>query len=626
MPIKRYSKLLKDIRKTRHLTQEELADGIYSPVSLSRIENGKSGMKKDNFELLMNKYNIDKHLYPTFVNRDEYKTYLFSQHITDCFMCFNLEDIPHLLYRANLIKFKGKAYHQLNMVTRTFLMLKSGSCEFDKISKILYKVLSLSYDNFDFNNLELYMPTNNLLFAMAGICECHIHTNKVQLAFNHLKNIIDYQEHQDGHGKSKVLNSSYSKFLYSTCLILNGKYNKAYDYCNNQINTILKNRDSNFLHAMYINIAASCYYQNNISDARYYFDIAINSCNDINHWISNYILKHCKLYNDFYNEIVANYNFEYLKPYDFDINNDIVVDTYNNECKYELGNIIKDTRLELNYSQSKLCYGICSNATLSKIEHNEMAPSYFILETLLERLGIYLDDFTFFVSDVEYKFYNFINQIEYLFFNNDIESAKKIFNNATHFANSIDPIINQKYLYYKHALYDETDDYKKYLQILNKSIPNFDFNNFDNFLYSKFELDCIKSYLLILKNRNNELDISSLRTVTNYFFSLNHTNPFYNPRLKYRAFSSAIYNYIAFLVYYDYYEEAINSFNKIDSYLKSRCQMKLISSMSYKRCVLGLFFDKNIDIEKYSKLLKYHSLISKQPELLEYYYDDRKNS
>lgn len=71
--------------------------------------------------------------------------------------------------------------------------------------------------------------------------------------------------------------------------------------------------------------------------------------------------------------------------------------------------------------------------------------------------------------------------------------------------------------------------------------------------------------------------------------------------------------------YYDFY-------NKIDSYIKSHCQMKLISSMSYKRCVLELFFNKNIDIEKYSKLLKYHSLISKKPELLEYYYDDRKNS
>lgn len=59
MPIKRYSKLLKDIRKTRHLTQENFADGIYSPVSLSRIENGKSGMKKDNFELLMKKHNIE---------------------------------------------------------------------------------------------------------------------------------------------------------------------------------------------------------------------------------------------------------------------------------------------------------------------------------------------------------------------------------------------------------------------------------------------------------------------------------------------------------------------------------------------------------------------------------------
>lgn len=624
MPIKRYSKLLKDIRKTRHLTQEELADGIYSPVSLSRIENGKSGMKKDNFELLMKKYNIDKHLYPTFVNRDEYKTYLFAQHITDAFMCFNLSAIPSLLEHSKILHFKGSVYHQLHLTTYAFLMLRTGSLEFDKISAGLYRVLNLYYDNFDWNNLELYMPNNYLLFCMAGICECYIHTNNVLLASQYLVRIIDYQDNQDGHCKSKVLNSSYIKFLYSTCLILNGRYDKALEYCTNQINTIISNRDSNYLHAMYVNMAASYYYLGDTSKARYYFDNAIKSCDDINHLTSNYIMKHCRLYDSFFNDVVALHDFNYEDVLYYSLDYDIVVDTCDTTKKYEIGDIIRDTRLQLNYSQSKLCNGICTNATLSKIEHKESIPSYFLLETLLERLGIYLDDFTFFISDFEYDFYDFINNMEYLYFNKEYEVAKKIcIDEEWRFANSIDPIINQRYLYYKHLLFHNTPI--EYLDILNMSVPNFNFDKFDNFLLSKFEFECIKSYFAILSTKNGKLYINDIHSVVKYFFSLNYNNPTYNPRLKYRIFSSLLFNFVNYLVFYDYITEVNTYFDKVMRYLNSRGQLKLISYMACKHCTISLYFEQQLDLDKRYNILRRHSILSKEYHLLDIFENERKS-
>lgn len=624
MPIKRYSKLLKDIRKTRHLTQENFADGIYSPVSLSRIENGKSGMKKDNFELLMKKHNIDKHIYPTFVNRDEYKTYLFAQHITDSFMCFDLSAIPSLLLHSRGLNFKGIAYHQLHLTTYAFLMLRTGSLEFDKISAGLYRVLNLYYDNFDWNNLELYMPNNNLLFCMAGICECYIHTNNVSLALQYLRRIIDYQDNQDGHCKSKVLNSSYIKFLYSTCLILNGRYDKALDYCTNQIDTIISNRDSNYLHAMYVNMAASYYYLGNTSKASYYFDNAIKSCEDINHWTSNYIMKHCRLYDRFFNDIVALHDFNYEDVLDYNLDYDIVIDTCDNTKRYELGDIIRDTRLQLNYSQEKLCKGVCTNATLSKIEHNEYVPSYFLLETLLERLGIYLDDFTFFISDLEYDFYDFINKIEYLYFNDELEVAKNIcVAKEWRFANSIDPIINQRYLYYKHLLFCNTP--LEYLDILNMSVPNFSFDKLDNFLLSKFEFECIKGYFTILNTENGRSHINEIQNVVNYFFSLDYNNPTYNPRLKYRIFSNPIYNFINYLVFYDYVTEVNAYFDKVMRYLKLRGQLKLISYMACKHCTISLFFEQQVDLDKRYNILRCHSTLSKEYQLLDVFEKEKKS-
>ncbi|MFZ2354099.1 helix-turn-helix domain-containing protein [Paucilactobacillus nenjiangensis] len=50
------------------------------------------------------------------------------------------------------------------------------------------------------------------------------------------------------------------------------------------------------------------------------------------------------------------------------------------------------TRKELGYSQSQLCDGICTQATLSKFENSEQIPAIRILLQLCTRLGLTLDD------------------------------------------------------------------------------------------------------------------------------------------------------------------------------------------------------------------------------------------
>lgn len=50
------------------------------------------------------------------------------------------------------------------------------------------------------------------------------------------------------------------------------------------------------------------------------------------------------------------------------------------------------TRKELGYSQSQLCDGICTQATLSKFENSEQIPAIRILLKLCTRLGLTLDD------------------------------------------------------------------------------------------------------------------------------------------------------------------------------------------------------------------------------------------
>ena len=55
----------------------------------------------------------------------------------------------------------------------------------------------------------------------------------------------------------------------------------------------------------------------------------------------------------------------------------------------DISKLLKQTRLNSGISQKKLCTGLCSRSTLSKIENQMIDPSPLLLEALLERSGYY---------------------------------------------------------------------------------------------------------------------------------------------------------------------------------------------------------------------------------------------
>lgn len=54
---------------------------------------------------------------------------------------------------------------------------------------------------------------------------------------------------------------------------------------------------------------------------------------------------------------------------------------------YRIGEIIREERVRKKISQEELCFGICSVATLSRVENGTQKPSLKVEEALLERLG-----------------------------------------------------------------------------------------------------------------------------------------------------------------------------------------------------------------------------------------------
>lgn len=75
---------------------------------------------------------------------------------------------------------------------------------------------------------------------------------------------------------------------------------------------------------------------------------------------------------------------------------------------YVVGDFLRETRVRKGYTQEAVSFGICTPASLSRIENGVQMPGRFTLEKLLERLGVENNLFNVFVSREEMKLYETI--------------------------------------------------------------------------------------------------------------------------------------------------------------------------------------------------------------------------
>ena len=101
------------------------------------------------------------------------------------------------------------------------------------------------------------------------------------------------------------------------------------------------------------------------------------------------------------------------------------------EAEFEnnhIGTAIQYFRELYEISQSKLCKGLCSVSTLSRIEAGERDADALLLETLLERLGKTPNQFEIILTDFDYEAYLCRKEICKRIEDNDIEEAYRLIN------------------------------------------------------------------------------------------------------------------------------------------------------------------------------------------------------
>lgn len=96
-----------------------------------------------------------------------------------------------------------------------------------------------------------------------------------------------------------------------------------------------------------------------------------------------------------------------------------------NMAVYVVGDFLRETRLRKGYTQEEVSYGICTPASLSRIENGAQKPGRLILEKLFERLGTENNLFNSFVSREEMELYSAIQELVRNITDDDVVKIEK---------------------------------------------------------------------------------------------------------------------------------------------------------------------------------------------------------
>lgn len=162
-----------------------------------------------------------------------------------------------------------------------------------------------------------------------------------------------------------------------------------------------------------------------------------------------------------------------------------------------LGEYIKQRRLDLGLTQEQLCDGICEPMTLSRLENGKQTPSRNRINALLQRLGLPDDRYFALLSKNELEMEALQKEIVACNANHRVEESFETLKKFEQIADHDDQIAQQFILRSKVLLgrldqrYTPQEQIDLLMQAIRLTVPRFDLESIESFLYTKDEITII---------------------------------------------------------------------------------------------------------------------------------------
>ncbi len=191
-----------------------------------------------------------------------------------------------------------------------------------------------------------------------------------------------------------------------------------------------------------------------------------------------------------------------------------------------LGEIIRQRRQELHITQEQLCEGICEQPTISRFENGTQTPARHRIKAILQRLGLPDERFYGIVSAHEEQIKNLQNEIHMDSIRLERcvgEEREKIRKRASARLAELEQLIErddkptQQFIIEIRSFIDGPFSPEKRLEMLmdalRLTIPRFDFDHINDFLYSTEELGIINRIAVMysrMGQRSKAIEINNL--------------------------------------------------------------------------------------------------------------------
>lgn len=162
----------------------------------------------------------------------------------------------------------------------------------------------------------------------------------------------------------------------------------------------------------------------------------------------------------------------------------------------KIGAVISYYREFYQISQLKLCKGLCSIATLSRLESGERDVDSLLLETLLERLGKNSNHFELILTEFDYETYQMREEIKKLINQKQLEMADElliIYESKLYIKSNV----HRQFVVGYRGLLNELqgkkaeDTLDMLMKAISYTIPGFRVNKIDAYFFSNMELKIV---------------------------------------------------------------------------------------------------------------------------------------
>ena len=233
MPIYQFGYIIKQRREELGYTQEDLADGICSVPTLSRIENGERLPSKDHFEMLLQRLGFSEAILYTYVDKNTLFLHEQRFNIRQAVMEGRLEQA-----RKMLDEYEKKAdmnaplERQFLLLYRTLVNASAYSIE-ESLNRF-EEAIRMSCPKYSEHFFPRVLSYEEIVL-LNNIAGCYYLMQNMPRAIRILKHIKKYYENSIINSEEKLRTQTMVLYNLSKFLGLAGNYDECIEVCDQAI-------------------------------------------------------------------------------------------------------------------------------------------------------------------------------------------------------------------------------------------------------------------------------------------------------------------------------------------------------------------------------------------------------